>query len=138
MQSLVHFASSNNPTWDQTDVIKWSNIEINVGIICACLPSLRVIFVRVFPNIFGTTQNTNQNQYAKYGSNGQGLGGSAMKSGRHGSSKNPSALNTITYTKSFTIQRGDSDETSLVHLDEFGHGHKKSKVQSSTSSIGSL
>lgn len=139
VQSLVHFAASNNPTWDQTDVIIWSNIEINVGIICACLPSLRLILVRMFPKVFGTTQNSNQNQYFKYGSNIHGLGGSAiMKNSRLRKSKHGSTQNTFTYTKSLTIQRCDSDETSLVQLDEFEHRHNKSKIQSGTLSIRSL
>ena len=31
LQSLVHFANSQNPTWDNVDVGIWSTVEINVG-----------------------------------------------------------------------------------------------------------
>ncbi|KAL5116293.1 hypothetical protein ACEQ8H_005851 [Pleosporales sp. CAS-2024a] len=116
LQSLVHFGASSNPTWDQADVIYWSNIEINVGIICACMPSLRVILVRIFPKILGDTRNTG-NKYARYGSRSGLGGGSALRSGLGGKSKDP---HPITYTKSFAVRQGESDETSLVQMDEFG------------------
>jgi hypothetical protein len=132
----MKFAVSDNPTWDQADVIHWSNIEINVGIICACMPSLRVIFVRMFPKILGTTKD-NTRQYGKYGSHSHNLGGtSAVRSGL-GRNLNPSAdPHTITYTKTFAVQHGESDETSLVQMDEFEP--KTPKSRSSNTSIVSL
>jgi hypothetical protein len=138
LQSLINFGSSSNPTWDQADVIHWSNIEINVGIICACMPSLRIILVRMFPTILGSTKQTTQN-YAKYGSRsgiGGGGGSSAVRSGfgkNGGSSKDP---HTITYTKTFAVQHGDSDETQLVQMDDFGA--KSAKPRSSNVSEVSL
>ncbi|KLU91462.1 hypothetical protein MAPG_09982 [Magnaporthiopsis poae ATCC 64411] len=60
LQSMVEFASTINPTWDHWDLTKWSTIEINVAIMCACLPSLRLLLVRMFPLLHGTT--------ARYGS----------------------------------------------------------------------
>ncbi|KAF1842706.1 uncharacterized protein K460DRAFT_314232 [Cucurbitaria berberidis CBS 394.84] len=138
LRSLVHFATSTNATWDQTDVVNWSNIEVNVGIICACMPALRVILVRCFPRVFGTTKGTSQ-PYHAYGSRSQGMkrGGSAVASGL-GRSANTSGRdpNTITYTKTFEVQHTDNDETSLVQMDEFGP--KKPKMQSSSTSISSL
>jgi hypothetical protein len=133
LQSLINFGASSNPTWDQADVIHWSNIEINVGIICACMPSLRVILVRMFPKILGSTKEATHN-YAKYGSR-SGMGGaSAVRSGLGKSgSKDP---HTITYTKTFAVQHGDSDETSLVQMDEFGP--KSTKPRSSNVSEVSL
>lgn len=55
LQSMVEFASSNNPTWDHWDLTKWSTIEINVAIMCACLPSLRLLLVRMFPLLNGSS-----------------------------------------------------------------------------------
>ncbi|KAG7284915.1 hypothetical protein NEMBOFW57_009530 [Staphylotrichum longicolle] len=49
LQALVEFAKSNNPTWDNFPVSLWSTIEINVGIMCTCMPTLRLMLVRVFP-----------------------------------------------------------------------------------------
>ncbi|ENH66884.1 hypothetical protein FOC1_g10007545 [Fusarium oxysporum f. sp. cubense race 1] len=47
LQFLVDLGSSHNPTYDQTDISIWSTVEINVGIICASMPALRVILVRI-------------------------------------------------------------------------------------------
>lgn len=54
LQSLLHFSNSLNPTWDQWDVANWSTVEMNVGIICLCMPALRQLLVRFFPRMLGT------------------------------------------------------------------------------------
>ncbi|KAH9878921.1 hypothetical protein J1614_002356 [Plenodomus biglobosus] len=139
LQSLVHFATSNNPTWDQADVIKWSNIEINVGIICACLPALRVILVKLFPTLMGTTKQPSQPYYA-YGSHtdGRSHGASKRRSGMMGKSSQASSLpqHSITYTKTFEVQHTDNDETSLVQMDEFCK--KGRPTTSGSTSVSSL
>lgn len=53
LQSLILFANSINPTWDEWPVALWSTIEINVGLLCACLPTVRLILVRIWPRVFG-------------------------------------------------------------------------------------
>ncbi|KAH8732661.1 hypothetical protein GQ44DRAFT_639142 [Phaeosphaeriaceae sp. PMI808] len=143
LHSLVNFAASNNPTYDQTEVIRWSNIEINVGIICACLPAVRVILVHMFPSILGSTRGTTQPNYADYGnrSQGMGAGASAIRNGlsRKQSKKQNSSTaepHSITYTKTFAVQHGENDETSLVQMDDFSG--KASKAHSSNTSIVSL
>lgn len=55
LRYLVQFAKSLNPTWDNTDVVIWTSLEVNVTVIVLCLPTLRVILVRLFPTFFGTT-----------------------------------------------------------------------------------
>ena len=57
LQSLIYFAKSTNPTWDQWIVAWWSTIEVNVGMICTCLPAVRLILVRACPRIFSTNQS---------------------------------------------------------------------------------
>ncbi|OAR02776.1 hypothetical protein LLEC1_02919 [Akanthomyces lecanii] len=63
MQSLVHFADSTNATWDQLVVCFWCTIEVNVGIICTCLPTFRLILLRLFPRVF-TVGTARSNTYA--------------------------------------------------------------------------
>ena len=63
LSSLVTFANSNNPTWDQWGVAMFSTVEINVGVICACMPSLRLLLKRVSPKIMGS----NSDNVGKYG-----------------------------------------------------------------------
>ena len=142
LQSLIHFGNSLNPTWDQSDASQWSTIEINVGIVCACLPALRKILIRFFPSIQGSTaRNTSQYQ-AKYG-NGYAPGGpvsgvSGNKSNavgsRLGSSDAAGVLGRsgIAYTKTFEVHHTDNDEEQLVRMDDLsGKGFKTKSSNSS-------
>ncbi|KAK1593375.1 uncharacterized protein LY79DRAFT_186128 [Colletotrichum navitas] len=49
LQSLVRFAKSMNPTWDQYDIAFWTSIEVPIGIICCCMPTIRLILIKAFP-----------------------------------------------------------------------------------------
>lgn len=40
-------------TWNSIDSSKWTVIESNLGIICACLPALRRPLASLFPRLFG-------------------------------------------------------------------------------------
>ncbi|KYK53962.1 hypothetical protein DCS_05911 [Drechmeria coniospora] len=62
LHSLIYFAKSSNPTWDQWTTAYWSVIEINVGMICTCLPTFRLILVRLFPTVFGASRSTTSYQ----------------------------------------------------------------------------
>lgn len=55
LKSLIYFANSINPTWDEWEIVLWSTIEINVGLMCTCLPTLRLILVRMWPRVFGSS-----------------------------------------------------------------------------------
>ncbi|QSZ32616.1 hypothetical protein DSL72_002195 [Monilinia vaccinii-corymbosi] len=57
LRSLVHFSNTKNPTWDYIQVGYWSTIEICTSIICSCMPALRLLLVRVFPRLSGTSSN---------------------------------------------------------------------------------
>jgi hypothetical protein len=37
----------------------WSIIELDVGIICACMPSFRIILIRIFPRLGSTPDSSN-------------------------------------------------------------------------------
>jgi hypothetical protein len=39
---------------DQWNVAWWSTMEVNIGIICTCLPTIRLILKRMFPQLFST------------------------------------------------------------------------------------
>lgn len=54
LQSLVSFANSANLTYDNWDVNFWSTLEVNTGIICACMPTIRQILAWYFPKVFGS------------------------------------------------------------------------------------
>lgn len=44
---LSGWASSTNPTYDYANLALWSLIELNAGVICACLPGMASLFRRI-------------------------------------------------------------------------------------------
>jgi hypothetical protein len=123
LQSLVSFATSTNPTWDNWEVTNWSTIEVNVGIICACLPTARLLLVRIFPALGGSRHRSEKyyNQPNTGGSHHMELRSrSVVESQPHASADSGKAGDrNISYQKSFTVQysnRSDSDEASLVQI----------------------
>lgn len=124
LQALVHFAASSNVSWEFYDVSMWSTIEISVGIMCACLPTLRLLLVKLFPVLGGSSARSRQ--YYNYGS------GNEL---RNVSQKQKSSLNTAissprsesidtkvedgirvktSYHVKHSHSQGDTDEASLV------------------------
>jgi len=90
LQSLVKFSNSINPTWDYIAIGYWSTIEINVGIICACMPSIRLLLLRFFPRFMGTTKDrsyvySHNRSGGKIPGEGSGSGGSKAGSSGNGS-----------------------------------------------------
>lgn len=47
---MIQFANSQNVTWDYTPIGYWSTFEVHVGVIFACLPALRSLQHRIFPD----------------------------------------------------------------------------------------
>ncbi|KAH7120705.1 CFEM domain-containing protein, partial [Dactylonectria macrodidyma] len=123
IQSLVVFGISDNKTWEFYDVSVWSTIEITVGIICACLPTVRMVLVKLFPVLAGTTQRSKGNHYYQYGSGnrpktvGTQQGGTVetVTTGRPNSERGAEGSG-IVFQKSYTVQYSDSDEIGLVNM----------------------
>ncbi|KAL7934098.1 putative PTH11-type G-protein coupled receptor protein [Trichoderma chlorosporum] len=62
LRSVIFFAELINPTWDEWNVAWWSTMEVNIGIICTCLPTVRLILSRMFPQMASTTDAKNSNR----------------------------------------------------------------------------
>ncbi|KAI6251406.1 hypothetical protein HI914_01031 [Erysiphe necator] len=58
LKYLSTFENSTDLTWENTDILVWSILEIEVTVICACLPTLRPLFVEIIPGVFRTAKNT--------------------------------------------------------------------------------
>lgn len=120
LRSLVTFgAASQNPTWEFFDVALWSDIEINVGLMCTCMPSLRLLLVRLFPKVLGTTQR----YYAKYSNSGnksahdrepRKFGTVSTSRAEQDTFPGRHELNQISYQKTYTVAYGDTDDVELV------------------------
>ncbi|KAH8884971.1 putative PTH11-type G-protein coupled receptor protein [Thozetella sp. PMI_491] len=116
LQSLVTFANSMNPTWDQFGASFWTVIELNVGIICTCMPTLRLILVRMFPVLGANSRNgyyNNTDNNARSGGHSRGHTAEEPK-GTPTSSK----IGSITYQKSYSVRFDDSegDQAALVQM----------------------
>lgn len=80
LQSLVNFAKGHNATWDFYDVSLWSTVEICVGIMCACLPNIRLLLVRLFPVLSSSSYARSNNRRTGYYENQYGKTGSKLGS----------------------------------------------------------
>ncbi|RQM04638.1 hypothetical protein DH86_00004146, partial [Scytalidium sp. 3C] len=55
LKYLVQFGNTQNVTQDYTNMGVWSTIEVPMGIICACMPSIRSLLRHVLPAAFSST-----------------------------------------------------------------------------------
>lgn len=55
LRSLYTISVSKDVTWDNGNAAAWSSLEVNVGIICASLPTLRKAISRFFPAVFSSS-----------------------------------------------------------------------------------
>ncbi|POS86267.1 hypothetical protein EPUL_001221, partial [Erysiphe pulchra] len=61
LKYLSTFENSTDLTWENTDILVWSILEIEVTVICACLPTLRPLFVEIIPGAFRTIKTGSSN-----------------------------------------------------------------------------
>ncbi|KAK7397792.1 hypothetical protein QQX98_012841 [Neonectria punicea] len=129
LQAVVRFRESSNATWDNFDVSKWSTIEISVGIICACMPTIRLLLVRLFPRILGTPQR----YYANYASNTNGAKSKSRPLGTNatsqaGESHQRTESRGITCSRTYAVEFGENDETRLVHMKDLDRRSSRSNL----------
>ena len=56
LYSLYNVAvRSTDTTWGNVGAAIWSSIEVNVGIICACLPTMKALVSRALPRLLHST-----------------------------------------------------------------------------------
>lgn len=70
MQTLVRAANASEQTWESCPANMWSFIEVAVGVICACLISLRKILSMIWPDSLRRTKKSSD--YHVYGSGANG------------------------------------------------------------------
>ncbi|KAK5164013.1 uncharacterized protein LTR77_010104 [Saxophila tyrrhenica] len=92
LQSLVVVSRSDDISWENPLAAIWSSTELNVGIICSCLPTLKGCISRVFPRLFSST-----NAGPSSGRDVQQRGDEGGFGGRKG----------ITYIRTYDVQTGD-------------------------------
>lgn len=60
MYTITVWGKTTNPTLDYLPLGLWSIIEIDVGVICACMPGMASLLRRVLPNVFGTLRGSSK------------------------------------------------------------------------------
>jgi hypothetical protein len=64
IKTLHSAASTTDPTWDNVDAATFSFLELSVGVIAVCLPTLRPILVHAMPRIFGSLLRSAGHDYS--------------------------------------------------------------------------
>ncbi|CAG8959700.1 hypothetical protein HYFRA_00001606 [Hymenoscyphus fraxineus] len=52
------FGATTDFSWYASTALLWSAVEVNVGIICACIPTLKPLVKRILPNILRDSNHT--------------------------------------------------------------------------------
>lgn len=143
LHALIVLGKSANATWDNFPVSLWSTVEINVGIMCTCMPTLRLLLIRLFPALGGGTSYANGGYYhsgGRHESSTNRRGGRSHRrtrtfgelttnqSKRSNSVRPDSSVDTvvskpmgIVRQQTFAVQYDDDDEAGLVELRALGH-----------------
>lgn len=79
MATLPQTLKLKEPTWESAPTNLWSFIEAAVGVICACLISLRRTISRLWPQRWRSRKGSSAGYYARYGG---GSTGGKMSRGR--------------------------------------------------------
>jgi hypothetical protein len=74
LKFIVSFGSSKDTTWDSITPALWSLIEINVAMICACLPAIRALLSKVLPSIFDIGSEKSRLGYTRSEANNKNNG----------------------------------------------------------------
>ncbi|KAF2280804.1 uncharacterized protein EI97DRAFT_454047 [Westerdykella ornata] len=75
LHALYSLAVTRDMTWDNPATAYWSTIELNVGIICASLPTLRALFAKYVPSLFNSSVIRRRNVMGAYQYHSEGKGG---------------------------------------------------------------
>ncbi|GJD01523.1 CFEM domain-containing protein [Colletotrichum higginsianum] len=96
LQYIALFTRSLNPTWDFTDPLIWSGIEVSVSMIVVCLPATRVLWKRSLPRCFSSIatlefsppkrESSTSSRVAQYSKSNAGGGGGDHRSNEQSSS----------------------------------------------------
>lgn len=123
LHSLYVISRARDITWENPLAAIWSCVEVNTGILCSCLPTLKAALSRIFPKLFGSVQGSGGSPPGS-GSAGSGVSrGSDRRSERHRDGHGrQSTLEKIKY------------HTSRLPFDAFGRGlsGRSEPMQSST------
>jgi hypothetical protein len=70
LHALKVAVETTDPTWDDEAAATWPTLELNMGIVCSCLPTLRPLMTRIVPRFLtvNTAATANHTQRLTVGS----------------------------------------------------------------------
>jgi hypothetical protein len=73
LHTLKVAVETTDPTWDDEAAATWSILELNTGIVCSCMPTLKPLVTRIIPrfstvNTVNTAPTVNRTQRLTVGS----------------------------------------------------------------------
>ena len=85
LQSLLVFLHNSDISWHNPLAAIWSSLEVNIGILCSCLPTLKAMVSRYFPRAFNSSylrgsDHSHERGRAESGGGSGGDGGRLRKS----------------------------------------------------------
>ncbi|KAF2639176.1 hypothetical protein P280DRAFT_55674 [Massarina eburnea CBS 473.64] len=118
--SVLHkgATTTTDPFWDNAPASYWSVVELNCGILCSCLPTLRPLIQKLVPQFFSTDGHTGSYTGYTGGLTSSYIGNSTR---RTGSAKDTHALSTI-----------DPEPPSPRQLEDGIYVHKEGATYSSS------
>lgn len=55
LESLITFLHTTDISWNNPLAAIWSSVEVNTGILCSCIPTLKALVTRLFPRVFNSS-----------------------------------------------------------------------------------
>lgn len=119
MTTINITATSPDTTFDIASTM-WTIIEMNVAIVCACLPMIRPLIVKIFPKLMPKSSSRNKYGYGYGGTSGKASRG-YISNNSHDRTEPPewSRVDGQDGINMTTIRKGDqSSEEYILHEDK--------------------
>lgn len=125
LRSLVSISNSTDPTYDNPPAATWSSVEINVAIICSCLPLLRPLMTRFLPGMFSSHKRGNSTAPRTYAT----IGASKHSRIRKGTSSDDTDDLELTRNSYPTNENGGRDIRCITDIHVTVEGDSKRNSQ---------
>ncbi|KAH7121555.1 hypothetical protein EDB81DRAFT_700456 [Dactylonectria macrodidyma] len=127
LKSLQVFSpQAPNPTWEFVDTLNWSTTEIQVGIICTCLPVSRLLLVRILPRVFGTNARSHGESHSGHQSDRWKPNTKRSTYSRHAINFNTPCANSDGTKLAYSGESWENDEIELVRVGDDNEAGSKS------------
>lgn len=131
--TLRSAVNTTDATWDNVPTSYWTVVELNCGILCACLPTLRPFLRRVLPSVFPRTENSSRHH--RRPSEGGGLESlNNARTPKRG--KPPRGMYTITGFTNLGSAEGLKENAATYEVSEYAN-YPGNQVKLTTSIYGS-